>query len=85
MVTKSFTVNFPNYPEARPVAVVVQIASKYDSHIYLMSGTRKVNAKSIMGMMSLGICNDEEITVEADGDDEMAAADEIISYMTSIN
>jgi catabolite repression HPr-like protein len=38
-----------------------------------------------MGMMSLGICNDEEITVEADGDDEMAAADEIISYMTSIN
>ncbi len=85
MVTKNFTVKLPNYAEARPVAVVVQIASKYDSRIFLESGTKKVNAKSIMGMMSLGICNDEEITVTADGNDEADAVTEIVGYMTSIN
>jgi catabolite repression HPr-like protein len=50
-----------------------------------VSGDKKVNAKSIMGMMSLGICNDEEISVEAEGSDEEAAASEIVAYMTSMN
>jgi catabolite repression HPr-like protein len=85
MVTKNFTVKLKEFAEARPVAVVVQLASKFDSRIFLVSGDKKVNAKSIMGMMSLGICNDEEISVEAEGSDEEAAASEIVAYMTSMN
>lgn len=85
MVSKSCRVKLPNYAEARPVAVVVQIASKYDSRIFLVADNKRVNAKSIMGMMSLGIFNDEEITVEAEGSDEEAAVNEITGYISSIN
>ncbi len=84
MITKSFTVKLPDYAEARPVAEVVQIASRYDSIIHLISGNKKINAKSIMGMMSLGLCNDEEIQVEADGADEEEAVDAVINYMSPI-
>ena len=42
---------------ARPIAMLVQVASQYTSNIYLESEARKVNAKSIMGMMSLGLDN----------------------------
>ena len=45
--------------DARPVAMLVQVASKFDSRIYLLSDGKKVNAKSIMGMMSLGLDNGE--------------------------
>ncbi len=82
MTTKKFKVKLPNYQEARPVAEIVQTASQFDSEIYLVSGTKKINAKSIMGMMSLGLCNDEEMEIEADGSDENDAIDAIIKYMS---
>ena len=46
--------------EARPVALLVQIASQFESDIYIESGNKRVNAKSIMGMMSLGLDNGEK-------------------------
>ncbi len=84
MTTKKFTVQLPNFVEARPVAEIVQTASQYESEIYLISGTKKVNAKSIMGMMSLGLCNDEEIEIEATGSDEAQATEALIKYMGSV-
>ncbi len=84
MTTKKFTVQLPNFVEARPVAEIVQTASQYESEIYLISGTKKVNAKSIMGMMSLGLCNDEEIEIEANGSDETQATEALIRYMGSV-
>ena len=83
MVQKRFTVSIPKFDEARPVAEIVQTASRYSSAVYFISGSKKINAKSIMGMMSLGLCNNEEIEVEASGDDEEAAVDAIIGYMTA--
>ena len=85
MKKKSITIQLENGLEARPIAILVQTASQYESSIYIETGDKKVNAKSIMGMMSLGICNDEEISVEAEGSDEEAAASEIVAYMTSMN
>lgn len=82
MLKKKFTVKIPKFDEARPVAEIVQTASQFQSAIYLISGTKKINAKSIMGMMSLGLCNDEEIEVEADGEDENSAIDAIVDYMS---
>ncbi|MCR4609509.1 MAG: HPr family phosphocarrier protein [Eubacterium sp.] len=84
MTTAQFTVKLPNYVEARPVAEIVQTASQYESAIYLISGDKKINAKSIMGMMSLGIHNDDIISVEADGRDEEQAIDAVIRYMSSV-
>ncbi len=84
MTTAQFTVKLPNYVEARPVAEIVQTASKYESAIYLISGDKKINAKSIMGMMSLGLHNDDIISVEADGRDEEQAIDAVVRYMSTV-
>ena len=61
--------------------MLVQIASKYNSRIYMSEGSRKVNAKSIMGMMALGLNNGTELNVTAEGDDEEAAVSEISGYL----
>ena len=55
MIKKPITIRISNGLEARPVAMLVQVASQYESEIYVESGKRKVNAKSIMGMMTLGL------------------------------
>lgn len=68
--------------EARPVAVLVQKASQYDSTVYIQAEGKKVNAKSIMGMMSLGLDMGEEVTVIADGDDESDAIESIEKYLS---
>jgi catabolite repression HPr-like protein len=73
MVVKDILVNLEHGLEARPIALLVQEASKYDSKIYIQSKDRRVNAKSIMGMMTLGLDNGEELVVQADGQDEEAA------------
>ncbi len=84
MTTAEFTVKLPNYVEARPVAEIVQTASQYEAAIYLISGDKKINAKSIMGMMSLGLHNDDVISVEADGKDEEQAIDAVVRYMSTV-
>ena len=83
MKTKKVRVNLENGLDVRPVALLVQEASKYDSTIHILVENKKVNAKSIMGMMSLGLCNDEEIEIQADGKDEAEAIKAIIKYMRS--
>lgn len=85
MIHKTFTVKLPNYAEARPVAEIVQIASQYESRVFIISDNKKINAKSIMGMMSLGLYNDEELEIEAAGADEEQAADAIIQYISSLD
>ena len=82
MTTKNIQIQLEHGLEARPVALLVQEASKYDSIIYIQSGDKKVNAKSIMGMMSLGLDNGEEVTVSADGNDEEAAVAEIEKFLS---
>ena len=55
MIKKPVMIQIRNGLEARPVALLVQVASQYDSEIYVESEDRHVNAKSIMGMMTLGL------------------------------
>lgn len=71
--------------EARPVAMLVQVASQHDSTVYLETEGKKVNAKSIMGMMSLGLDSGEMVTVIADGVDEDAAVENIAKYLGGNN
>lgn len=54
---------------ARPAALFVQEANKYSSEIYVEKNEKKVNAKSIMGIMSLAISSGTEIYISADGAD----------------
>ncbi|MBQ1487592.1 MAG: HPr family phosphocarrier protein [Lachnospiraceae bacterium] len=84
MISKEMTVKLSGGMEARPVAMLVQVASQYDSSIYLQVGEgKKVNAKSIMGMMSLGLNAGEKVTVVADGSDEVPAMEEIENYLST--
>lgn len=82
MVRKTITVQLTAGLEARPIAMLVQVTSQYESKIYVETGTKRVNAKSIMGMMTLGISVGEEITVTADGADEETAIAEIERYLS---
>ena len=82
MITKTMTIKLQSGLEARPVALLVQIASQYESQIYVENGTKKINAKSIMGLMSLGLAAGEEITIVADGDDELKAVSHIEEYLS---
>lgn len=83
MITKDILINISNGLEARPVALLVQVASQYECSIYVVSGDKRVNAKSIMGMMSLGISAGETVTVTADGTDEKAAVENIEKYLST--
>lgn len=82
MVQKSMKIQLSSGLEARPVAVLVQKASQYEATVYIEAEGKKVNAKSIMGMMSLGLDMGEEVTVIADGDDESAAIESIENYLS---
>lgn len=83
MIRKEIVINIPNGLEARPVALLVQVASQYESSIYVESEEKKINAKSIMGMMSLGLASGEKVFVSADGKDEEEAIDNIEKYLSS--
>ena len=85
MTTKNITVKIKSGAEARPVALLVQVASQYESKIYVESGNKKFNAKSIMGMMTLGMRSGEELTISADGTDELAAVEGIEDYLLGVN
>lgn len=82
MQNKTITVNIENGLEARPIALLVQEAGKFESRIHLEIGTKKVNAKSIMGMMSLGLDIGEKVNVIVDGADEKDALDGIEKYLS---
>lgn len=82
MTKRTIKIGLASGLEARPVAMLVQIASQYESVIYVDNAHSHVNAKSIMGMMTLGMGAGEEITVTAEGVDEEAAIDEIEKYLT---
>lgn len=82
MEVKNIQVNLENGLEARPVALLVQEASKYESRIYIQSRDRRVNAKSIMGMMTLALDNGETLEVSAEGMDEQAAVMGIEKFLS---
>ena len=81
MTKKEITIKLASGLEARPVAMLVQIASQFDSTIHIETLDKKVNAKSIMGMMSLGLDAGEKVTVVADGNDEENAVTSIEEYL----
>lgn len=83
MTTKDITIGLKTGLGAGPVAVFVQVASQYESSVYVEYDTKKVNAKSLMGMMSLGIATGETVTVSADGTDAPQAVAAIEKYLCS--
>ena len=83
MIKRQVEIVFPNEMEARPIALLVQVASQYESSIYIKYEDKSVNAKSIMGIMSLSLTTGDKITLVADGVDEEEAVKGIEEYLTN--
>ena len=81
MIQKEVQIKLETGLEARPVAMLVQVASQSESTVYINSDAKKVNAKSIMGMMSLGLDSGEKVVVIAEGSDEEKAVEEIEKFL----
>ena len=81
---KEIIVHMNDGMEPRPIALLVQTANRYGSQIYLNMKDKRVNAKSIMGMMSLTLMPGEEITVVANGTDEKEAAAGIERFLVNV-
>ncbi len=69
LIKKKLIVKNKQGLHARPAALFVQIANKFDACITVKRGKERVNGKSIMGILMLGAENGSEITIEAEGDD----------------
>ncbi|GAA6491007.1 MAG TPA: HPr family phosphocarrier protein [Candidatus Bariatricus faecipullorum] len=84
MIKKPITIQLSDGLEARPIALLVQEASQYSSTIHIEVDNKKVNAKSIMGMMSLKVSQGEQITLVASGTDEEEAAKGIERFLINV-
>jgi catabolite repression HPr-like protein len=73
MLVKEIEVKLRTGLQARPAALFVQEANRFSADIFLEKGGKKVNAKSIMGLMSLAVGSGVVINIIADGDDEEKA------------
>ena len=85
MVSEKITVQISGNMENRPIAMIVQLASQFRSEIHLECDNRSINAKSIMGMMTMGIDSGDELTVVAKGQDEEEALKQMVAYLSQSN
>jgi len=67
--------------ESELVAMFIQTASMFSSHIYLKKDNKTANAKSIMGLISLGVVDGENITLSAEGTDAEPAVTELAKFL----
>lgn len=81
MKTKTVRVTIGDGLDARGVALCVQRASGFQSEIMLTDGVRRMNAKSLMGMMALGVALGDEVRIEANGVDENEALDSMVCFL----
>ncbi len=83
MEKQEFNITAATGIHARPATMLVQTAGKYSSDITLEYNGKSVNLKSIMGVMSLGVGQGADVTITAEGDDEVEAMEGIRATMKS--
>ncbi|MCM3612426.1 HPr family phosphocarrier protein [Planococcus sp. MERTA32b] len=81
MVEKQVSVQLKSGLQARQAALFVQEANRYNSDVYLEKEGKKVNAKSIMGIMSLAISKGTDVQISADGSDEESAVEALAALI----
>ncbi|MBQ9097595.1 MAG: HPr family phosphocarrier protein [Clostridia bacterium] len=83
MYSRDVTVNNQVGLHARPATFFIQKANTFESSVWVEKEERKVNAKSLLGVLSLGIVQGTSITVLANGPDEKEAVDGLIELIES--
>lgn len=81
MVEKQVEVNLKTGLQARPAALFVQEANRFASDVFLEKDGKKVNAKSIMGLMSLAVSTGSVINLIAEGNDEQEAVEALAKFV----
>ncbi|QUI24470.1 HPr family phosphocarrier protein [Vallitalea pronyensis] len=81
MLTKTFTIQFPEGLHARPASELTKVCQKFKSEVVLEKSERTVNPKSIIGILSLGATKGDAITVTTEGEDEQEAMLAIEAFM----
>ncbi|MET3697526.1 catabolite repression HPr-like protein [Bacillus oleivorans] len=82
MVERQVEVNLKTGLQARPAALFVQEANRFSSEVYLEKEGKRVNAKSIMGIMSLAVGAGSQVTLIAEGHDAEAAVEALTSFIS---
>lgn len=83
MIRKDITLNCPEGLQARAASTLVQCANRYASRITFTIGQKTVNAKSLMGVLSLGVGAGQTIDMHLTGEDEQAACEAICALFES--
>lgn len=83
MISREFRINNRLGLHARPSAQLTQVAGKFTSEVYIAKNERRVNAKSIMGVMMLAAGPGSTVTVDAEGPDEEQAMEAIGALIAS--
>ncbi len=83
MVSKEIVVQNQVGLHARPATFFIQKANEFGASIWIAKDERKVNAKSLLGVLSLGITRGTAVTLTADGADEEAAIEELTNLVES--
>lgn len=81
VMKKEITVKTTSVYDARSLAELVGVANKFSSRIMVEMESKRINLKSIMGVMGLGLDVDKVITIEAEGNDEMAAIEAVAEFL----
>lgn len=81
MISRKIVLSNEEGLHARPAAKFVQTANKFSSNIYIEFNGKKVNGKSIIGVMSLGAFGGEEIIIIANGEDENQAMEKLTNLV----
>ena len=83
MVERVITISNRAGIHARPAALVVQTTKDFISNVYIEKGQDRINAKSIMGVITLGAAYGTEIKIIAEGEDEQVAVDTLVRLFES--
>ncbi|SDJ61470.1 HPr family phosphocarrier protein [Salimicrobium halophilum] len=81
MIERKVEVELSTGLQARPAAQFVQLANRFHSDVFIEKNEKRVNAKSIMGLMSLAIASEEEVILVTDGQDEEDAIRELEAFV----
>lgn len=83
MIVREIVIKNSSGLQSKSAAIFIQKASNYKSNIWIVKDERKANAKSLLGVLSLGIGHGAKLTVTIEGDDETEAAAELEKYLLS--
>ena len=84
MLTKTITIQNEVGLHSRPATYFIQKANNYKSSVWIENSDRRANAKSLLGVLSLGISKGDTVSIIADGSDEAEAVDGLVDLLMAM-